>query len=469
MERKRIDTQSTTTIHARVQALTLAGNRLLAEGKAERAGECFRKGLGLIRAFSRALLHLAALLKQYGEAEDAQKYATLAASLFHENSAIPVIPDPPPEQPLILTEAAADCLAALHHEPGSPVVWTNLGVHQARAKREEEAERCYRTAIELDDDFSNAYFNLSYLLLRRGEFEEGLRCRERRKSHGYLDNFFTFPRWNGEPLQGKSVIIGFEGGHGDMIHFCRYASVLKAMGAARISVACHPGLKTLFETLSGCDEALLFPEEVAADGWDFWTLAMSLPYLCKTRLHNIPAPIPYLKADPARITRWAPRLPQSGFKIGLVWKGNPKFENDANRSLPSLDVLAPLGPLPGVHFVSLQKGRGEEEAKRPPAGLRLLALGSDLHDFADTAALIASLDLVISVDTAAAHLAGAMGKPCWVLLPDHLPDWRWLTGCTDSPWYPKGMRLFRQPSDGSWVEVVASVRKALKIRIAKEL
>ncbi|MGC8492858.1 MAG: tetratricopeptide repeat protein [Syntrophobacteraceae bacterium] len=457
MERNPID------IHIRVQAFTLEGNRLLAAGDAEGAAECFRKGLGLIRGFSRALLHLAALLKQYGEPEDAEKFATLAASLFHENSAIPATPDPPHEQPPILAEAAAECLAALRLEPGSPAVWTNLGVHLARAKREEEAEQCYRTAIELDDDFSNAYFNLSYLLLRRGEFEEGLHCRESRKSHGHLDNYFTFPRWNGEPLQGKSVIIGFEGGHGDMIHFCRYASVLKAMGAGRISIACHPGLKTLFETLSGCDEALFFPEEVPTDGWDFWTLAMSLPYLCKTRLHNIPAPIPYLEADPARVAKWSQRLPPSGLKIGLVWRGNPKFENDNHRSLPSLDVLAPLAALPGAHFVSLQKGQGEEEAKLPPAGLRLLALGTDLRDFADTAALMASLDLVISVDTAAAHLAGAMGKPCWVLLPDHLPDWRWLTGRTDSPWYPKGMRLFRQPPGGSWDEVVASVREALQL------
>lgn len=464
MEHKLIDNQ--TAIQARVQALTLEGNRLLEAEDAEGAGECFRKALGLIRGFSRALLHLASLLKQYGRAEEAQKYASLAASLFHENSAIPVAPDPPHEQPLMLTEAAADCLEALRLEPGSPAVWTNLGVHLARAKREEDAERCYRTAIGLDDGFSSAYFNLSYLLLRRGEFEEGLRCRERRKSHGHLDNYFTFPRWDGEPLQGKSLIIGFEGGHGDMIHFCRYASVLKAMGAARISVACHPGLKTLFQTLSGCDEALFFPEEVAADGWDFWTLALSLPYLCKTRLHNIPAPIPYLEADPARVARWSARLPPSGFTIGLVWKGNPRFENDANRSLPSLDLLAPLGTVPNAHFVSLQKGRGEEEAQRPPVGLRLLALGSDLHDFADTAALTASLDLVISVDTAAAHLAGAMGKPCWVLLPDHLPDWRWLTGRTDSPWYPKNMRLFRQPPDGSWEEVVASVREALQLFIA---
>jgi hypothetical protein len=321
-------------------------------------------------------------------------------------------------------------------------------------KRDAEAERCYRTAIGLDKDYSGAYFNLGYILMRRGCFEEGWSCLERRKPHGYLDNHFTFPRWAGEPLYGKSIIIGFEGGQGDMIQFCRYASVLKAMGAVRISVTCHPGLKTLFETLSGSDEVLSFPEEVPVTGWDFWTLPLSLPYHCQTRLDNIPAPIPYLRADPARVARWSRSLPPSGLLIGLAWKGNPRFENDANRSLPSLDVLAPLGAVEGVHFVSLQK--------RPPAGLRLLALGGDLRDFADTAAVISCLDLVIGVDTAVVHLAGALGKPCWVLLPDHLADWRWLTGRTDSPWYPKGMRLFRQRLAGDWGRVIDEVRIALE-------
>jgi hypothetical protein len=149
-------------------------------------------------------------------------------------------------------------------------------------------------------------------------------------------------------------------------------------------------------------------------------------------------------------------------RVGLAWKGNPNFENDADHSLPSLDLLAPLGAVPGVQWVSLQKGNGEDEAKRPPVGLDLLALGGALEDFADTAAVVACLDLVISVDTALAHLAGALGKPCWVLLPDYRTDWRWLTGRTDSPWYPAHMRLFRQSCAGGWLPVIASVVDALE-------
>jgi hypothetical protein len=145
----------------------------------------------------------------------------------------------------------------------------------------------------------------------------------------------------------------------------------------------------------------------------------------------------------------------------LAWKGNSLFENDADRSLPSLDVLAPLGAIAGVNFVSLQKGAGEDEAAQPPGGMRLIDLGARLEDFADTAAVVTSLDLVICVDTAIAHLAGALGKPCWVLLPAYKTDWRWLTDRTDSPWYPGIMRLFRQSTMGNWADVVAEVASAL--------
>jgi hypothetical protein len=143
--------------------------------------------------------------------------------------------------------------------------------------------------------------------------------------------------------------------------------------------------------------------------------------------------------------------------VGLVWKGSTQFENDADRSLPSLDVLLPLGNVAGVNFISLQKGAGEDEAMSPSRGLHLTHIGSQLTDFADTAAVVTNLDLVICVDTAIAHLAGALGKPCWVLLPDYKTDWRWMTDRMDSPWYPGTMRLFRQQAAGDWSAVVAEV------------
>ena len=447
---------------AQAQTLFFDGNRLMKEGNAGGAEECFRQALALVPDSGEALANLGFLRKQSGAVVEAEEYYRRAIALLPDNVQLHLNLGVLLMERKRFAEAEEGYRQSLGLAPDSPAAWTNLGVLLARIKREDEAERCYRTAIGLDEGYSKAHFNLSYVLLRRGCFEEGWRCLERRSPHGFLDNHFTFPRWRGEALYGKSLIIGFEGGQGDMIQFCRYASVLKAMGAARISVTCHPGLRTLFETLSGADEVLSFQEEAPGSGWDFWTLPLSLPYYCQTRLHNIPASVPYLKADPAKVAKWSPLLPPSGFRIGLVWKGNPNFENDEDRSLPSLDVLAPLGAVSGVHFVSLQKGQGEEEAQRPPAGLRLLPLGSALRDFADTAAIITCLDLVISVDTAVAHLAGALGKPCWVLLSDHLTDWRWLTERTDSPWYPKGMRLFRQLPGGSWSRVIAAVLEALK-------
>jgi hypothetical protein len=224
-------------------------------------------------------------------------------------------------------------------------------------------------------------------------------------------------------------------------------------------VVCHPALVRLFATLPGVDEVYALGDPLPSGRWDFWTRAMRLPGLFGTELACIPAAIPYLSARPELVRQWRERLPQHGLRIGLAWKGNASFENDADRSLPSLMTLAPLAAV-SAHFVSLQKGAGEEEALQPPAGMSLHAIGPLLGDFADTAAVIANLDLVISVDTAVAHLAGALGKPCWLLLPDYRCDWRWMTERDDSPWYPS-MRLFRQPPGGGWAPVIAEVGVAL--------
>lgn len=162
------------------------------------------------------------------------------------------------------------------------------------------------------------------------------------------------------------------------------------------------------------------------------------------------------------MAKWRAALPNDNLRVGLVWKGNPKFENDAERSLASLDLLAPLGAVKQVCFISLQKGAGEDEAKRPPVGLSLVHLGSQMTDFADAAAIVANLDLVICVDTAIAHLTAALGKPCWLLLPDYMTDWRWLSEGAGSLWYPGVMRIFRQPQPGDWTSVVAEVVTALE-------
>lgn len=442
------------------EALFFKGNHHMKAGRAAEAEDCFRQALLRHPDFAEALTNLGLLREQAGawaEAEacyrqalaiqpEAQTLLNLGALLLARKS---------------FAEAEVANRHAIQLAPDSPAAWSNQGVLFACMKREDEAEQCYRTALALDGSHANARFNLSYILLRQGRYEEGWHHLQARKWVDIIGKYFSCPQWNGESLAGKSIVIGFEAGHGDMIQFCRYAVMLKERGATRVSLICHPDLTGLFATLPGVDDVHSLLNMPAAD-WDFWTLPMSLPHHCHTRLDNIPAPIPYLSADPEKIAKWAGLLPSSALRVGLAWKGNPRFENDADRSLPSLDMLAPLSRVEGVQFVSLQKGAGEEEAAHPPEGMPLLALGPAMADFADTAAVMSNLDLIISVDTAVAHLAGALGAKCWLLLPDYRPDWRWLVERTDSPWYPGRMRLFRQIPGGGWPPVIAMLVEALE-------
>lgn len=448
------------------EALFFEANRHLADGHASLAERCLREALRVQPDFAEAHANLGLVLDQSGRKGEAEvHYRYSLASLpeqgqVHLNLAVMLAGQKR------FDEAEAAYRTALRLMPESAVAWSNLAVLQACRKQEAEAEGSYRKAIALDADYRLARFNFSYLLLRQGRFEEGWRCLEARTWYAPLQERLACPRWRGESLHGKLLLIGFEAGHGDMIQFCRYAEVLKARGAARISLLCHPALKTLFATLGGVDSVIGFDEALPVSAWDFWTPPLSIPFLCQTRLDSIPASLPYLRATRRRSEFWSARLGSdcapAELRVGLCWKGNPAFENDDQRSLPALDVLAPLGAIAGVRFVSLQKGAGEAQAARPPAGLALLNLGPQLADFADTAALIENLDLVISVDSAVAHLAGALGKSCWLLLPDYKTDWRWLTQRSDSPWYPGVMRLFRQPRMDDWAPVVAELARALQ-------
>lgn len=449
----------------RAEELFNEGTCRMSAGGAPEAEACFREAIRIEPRFAQAHTNLALLLEQKG---------MLAEAEHHYLQAITCDPDRSNSHLNLgvllagqkrFPEAEASYLRALELTPDSPAVWSNLGVLQACRKQEKEAEQSYRKAIELDADYRLAYFNFSYLLLRQGRFEEGWRCLEARNWYAQLEEHIRCPRWLGEPLSGRSLLIGFEAGHGDMIQFCRYAAVLKARGAARITLICHPALKTLFLSLDSVDQVFAYDESFTLD-CDCWTPPFSIAYHCQTRVDSIPAEIPYLRADDQLIAKWSAILSSdclaSDLRVGLVWKGSADFENDADRSLPQLDTLESLGAIPGVRFFSMQKGAGEDEAAHPPSGLPLVNLGPQISDFADSAAVVMNLDLVICVDTAIAHLAGALGKDCWVLLPDYKTDWRWLTERVDSPWYPREMRLFRQSPGGNWDDVVVQLRQALE-------
>lgn len=436
----------------------LDGNHYMAAGDLAAAEACYLQVLDEQPWHAAARANLGYLKEQQGAVAEAE---------FHYRQAIALMPDHAQLQQnlgvLLLkekrfaeSEAAMRAALALAEDDAS--AWSQLGVLLACTHREHEAEDCYRRALAIDPAHARAQFNLSYLLLRQARFEEGWRMLEARWQFDRFPLSFDCPFWEGEPLDGKSIVIGLEAGHGDMIHFCRYAVLLKERGAV-VSVVCHPALRRLFATLPGVDHVHALGDALPG-GWDYWTRPMRLPGLFGAEMSSIPATVPYLHAQPELVEHWRGVLPQHGLRVGLAWRGNANFENDGDRSLPSLMSLAPLAAT-GLNFVSLQKGPGEDEALLPPAGMALHPVGPMLADFADTAAVIANLHLVISVDTAVAHLAGAMGKPCWLLLPDYRCDWRWMKDRTDTPWYPN-MRLFRQPRDGGWTPVIAQVAAALR-------
>ena len=360
-------------------------------------------------------------------------------------------------------EAEKSYRRAVHLSPLSAPAWNNLGVLLATLKREGEAECCYRHALKLLPAYAKATFNLSYLLLRQGRFEEGWKSLEARDWIQAPVGSAHQSRWQGESVIGKSVLVCAEGGYGDVIQFCRFAPLLKRQGCSRVGIYCPPALEGLLKTLNGVDDIIAWGASSDFSGWDFWTPMFSIPHFLGTRLDTIPASLPYLFADPERCDRWKKDLRADCLKIGLAWKGSPLCRHDAERSLPDLSVLSPLWGLSGIQFVSLQQG---SKFSTPPqvSDIRQECLdwGHHIHDFADTAAMVACLDLLISVDTAAAHVAGALGKPVWLMLSDYMTDWRWLTDRSDSPWYPGSFRLFRQPGAGDWDSVVSDLSSALK-------
>lgn len=443
------------------QTVFYDGHRRLLAGDLKGAQDHFEMALLLDPDFSEAMTNLGLLSEQAGALALAEQYYRRSIALLpgepqaHLNLAVLLL------NAKRFAEAQAVQHRLLQLAPDLPAAWSAMGLLMSCMGRHDEAERCYGTALTLDPGYAKARFNLSYQLLRRGAMREGWAAYEAREHFSHLTAHFTGPPWRGETLAGKSLVIGFEGGHGDMIQFSRYVPLLKARGARRVSLVCPPSLARLFATLPGIDQVLPSDQPVPVAGWDFWSAPMSLPFYCDTQLADIPAPIPYLSACTPDAARWAARLPKQGRRVGLVWKGNPRFENDADRSLPSLATLAPLGAVPGLQLVSLQKGAGEAQVHQRPAGLQLLPFGEMLADFADTAGLIANLDLVIGIDSAVVHLAGAMGKPCWLLLSDYRTDWRWMSGRSDTPWYPT-LRLFRQDAHGGgWAPVIDAVCRAL--------
>lgn len=348
--------------------------------------------------------------------------------------------------------------AALAAKPGHLEASFNLGCLAHEADQPDESALYFGQAARQGADFAEAHYNHAHQLLRQGDLLRGFEeyeWRWRCKAFPSPRRDFRQPLWDGGELAGRTILLHAEQGLGDTIQFVRYAPLVAARGG-RVVLEVQRGLVPLLEGMDGV-------AAVAAQGgplppFDVHCPLLSLPRVMKTTLDSVPAAVPYCFPHPDRVRLWS-RLRSAGrLSVGLVWAGAPEHVNDRRRSLP-LECFRALSGVPGLAWFSLQKGPAAGQLRDAPAGLAIEDLGPHLHDFADTAAVLANLDLLISADTAPAHLAGALGRPVWTLIP-YTPDWRWLMDRDDSPWYPT-MRLFRQFRPDDWDHVVERVRAML--------
>jgi tetratricopeptide (TPR) repeat protein len=340
--------------------------------------------------------------------------------------------------------------------------FVHLAIALAEEGRWREAHALYQARLPSQPTVEGHYA-YALALLTAGHFVEGwhhYEFRWLRESAPLVRPELRCPAWAGQDLSGKTILLHMEQGFGDFIQFARYIPRVKASGATVILRVSRP-LRNLARCFAGIDR-ILERDDVLPKS-DFCIYVASLPRVFGTDLASIPVDIPYLLAEPERAARWAQRLgTRNALRVGLAWAGNPQHPNDRYRSV-KLGALSPLWEVAGVRFVLLQKGPAAAEADGLPAGLDVVNVGPELEDFSDTAALIGELDLVLCVDTAVAHVAGALGKPVWLMLP-RPADFRWLEEREDSPWYPT-MRLFRQSRRDHWEDVVERVKAALQERL----
>lgn len=367
--------------------------------------------------------------------------------------------------------AAHPVFAELVDRAPSADAWNGLGVSLERTGRFSLASEAYARAITLDPDHAVARLNHAESLLLRGDFEQGWKAYDVRfeylKDNGAAGLGSASPRWRPgvRAVDGRAptVLLITEQGLGDAIQFARFAKVIRKE-AGRVVVQAPDKLRRLLSAVEGVDQVVGFHEK---PDHDFVIHAMSVPSVLGTTLESIPAEIPYVVPEATLWSDWRDRLGhRSGLRVAIAWAGSPTHVHDASRSI-QLQLLEPLSGVPGVQWFSVQQGAGAEQLDRVSSRWRIVNLGPELHDLADTAAVLSHVDLVISVDTSVAHLAGAIGARTWTLLP-HPPEWRWLLERRDTPWYPT-MTLFRQREVDHWAPVVARVRHRLERLVRSKL
>lgn len=477
------------------------GNVYLGQERPAEAEGCFRRALAIDPDYVASQRQLAGVLQRSGRREESavlwkrvltrfpddvdalNNYGVLladagdfAAAREHYERALRVRPDFLAAHNNLgnawladddFARAEAAFQTALRIDPRYAAAQHNLGLLRAHQLRLAEAEAGYRRAIELDPLYAAAHADLGLLLLLQGDWQRGWPQFEwRRRIPGMPRRHFIQPTWDGTPLAGRTILLHAEEGLGDTLQFVRLASLVQARGG-RVLLECPPQLCRLLGSMAGVDKVI--PAGQPCNEFDVQAPLLALPGIMKMDRDAIPKRVPYLAAEPALVSRWRARLsellhPQAAslktLAVGIGWQGSRTFRFDGWRSMP-LAQFAPLASVPGVRLVGLQKGAGSEQLAT--VGFPVIDLGCELDNegsaFVDTAAVLKSLDLVITSDTALAHLAGALGVPAWVALP-FAPDWRWQLGRDDSPWYPT-LRLFRQPVRGDWAAVFSRMAAEL--------
>ncbi len=443
-----------------ISALENRGNALLALARPQEALACFNDVLAREPRHGTALLGRGSAFASLGRAEQA---------LADFDAALALMPGHPGalyNRGNALAELGryAEAVAAFDHvlaaAPNHPPALNNRGRALQALNRHADAIGSFDKAVALEKDYADAHFNRALSLLTLGDLARGFaeyEWRWQRSGMRDANRGYGKPLWLGEyPLAHKTILLHAEQGLGDTIQFARYVPLV-AQSGARVVLEAQPELKLLMAGLNGVASCHARGDQLPA--YDVHCPLGSLPLALKTEPANIPAAIPYLRADEARLGKWRPRIEAlPGKRVALAWAGNVGHANDRNRSI-DLALLEPLLAFDGVSFLSLQRDLRGNDAELLARHANVTPLGGELADMADTAALIALADLTISVDTSVVHVAGALGQPIWVMLAI-APDWRWTLNGESSPWYPQA-RLFRQPALGDWPSVVAALRAEL--------
>ena len=445
------------------KALNNLGATLQQQGELSSAIACFQQALSVNSNYVPALINLGAAMQAKSQPSEAQR--------LYERS-IEAEPNNPTGHYHLGTlcseinkieQAISSLERAIFLHPNYVEAINNLGSAVEQLGDVSRAIWYYEKALEIDENCVKAHFNLGLVLLLTGDLPRGLAEYEWRWLTDQAKQLqrlnFDKPIWDGSDLNGQTILLRSEQGLGDAIQFVRYAEIVQQKGG-KVVISCYQELKRLFKQIPGIEKVVVRREELP----DFQVQAplMSLPHILGTNLDNIPANVPYLAASP----NWQFSLnSDANFKVGIVWAGSSEHLKDFVRS-SDLRYFLKLLDIPGVSFYSLQKQLSAAEHTLLTQ-IPVIDLSDNLNDFADTAAVISQLDLVISVDTAVAHLAGALGKPVWILL-SFMPDWRWLLEREDSPWYPTA-RLFRQQTLGDWEGVCDRVKSALQERVKTSL